>query len=309
MKRIPTIIVTLLLFGAGVLLAAWINHAAEPDPQNTHQENLLPPLPAHPRRIICMTPSVTETVFALECGDRIVGVSDFCDYPPQAAAVEKLGGFINPNLERLLALRPDLIIAQGKSERIIEFCQRQNVPFLQVQMNNIESVFYDINQIAAALGCPAQAQKLTRQIQNSLDKISARTAALDRPRVFLSLYRTGGALTGVATVGGNTFLSELIEIAGGENIFADLHQEYPQVSKESLLKRQPDVVIEPYAADTLNENQKKQRLDEWQALGAIPAVQNNRIYFIHESTILKPGPRLAQIAQDLARLIHPEVFQ
>ena len=116
MKRAQTIVVTASLFLAGILLAALINHATEPVPQNTNQETLLPPLPANPQRIICMTPSVTETVFALECGDRIIGVSDFCDYPPEAANLEKLGGFINPNLERLLALGPDLIIAQGKSE-------------------------------------------------------------------------------------------------------------------------------------------------------------------------------------------------
>ena len=309
MKQAQSISAAVLLFVTGVLLAALINHLTEPDPQNSYPETLLSALPANPQRIICMTPSVTETVFALECGDRIIGVSDFCDYPAEAAAIEKLGGFINPNLERLLALGPDLIIAQGKSERIIEFCQRENVPFLQVQMRSIESVFHDINQIAAALGSPAQAQKLTRQIQDSLDKTAARTASLDRPRVFLSLYRTGGSLTGITTVGGTTFLSELIEIAGGENIFADLPKEYPQISKESLLKRQPDIVIEPYQHDTLNENQKIQRLAEWQALGSIPATQNNRIYFIHESTILKPGPRLAQIAEDFARLIHPEAFK
>ncbi len=309
MKKAQTITVTILLFVVGVLLATLINHTSEPDPKNPTLDQPLPPLPTHPQRIICMTPSVTETVFALECGNLIIGVSDFCDYPAEAAEIEKLGGFINPNLERLLALTPDLIIAQGKSERIIEFCQRENVPFLQVQMSNIETVYADINRIAAALGCPAQAQKLINQIQTSLDKTSARVASLNRPRVFLSLYRTGGSLTGITTVGGATFLSELIEIAGGTNIFAELKKEYPQISKESLLKRQPDIVIEPCQHDTLNENQKKQRLAEWQALGSIPAAQNNRIYFIHESTILKPGPRLAQIADYLARLIHPEAFK
>ena len=309
MKNQKTLIFTLLLFLLGSFIALLTDRDVTQDHLTADPDLSLPPLPANPRRIICMTPSVTETVFALECGDRIIGVSDFCDYPAEAANLEKLGGFINPNLERLLALSPDLIIAQGKSERIIEFCQRENVPFLQVQMSNIESVFHDINQIATALGCPAQAQKLTHQIQDSLDKISSLTATLDRPRVFLSLYRTGGSLTGITTVGGNTFLSELIDIAGGANIFADLQKEYPQISKESLLKRQPDIVIEPYQHDTLNENQIQQRLAEWQELGAIPATQNNRIYFIHESTILKPGPRLAQIADYLARLIHPEAFK
>ncbi len=303
--------ITLLLFVVGVVLAVLLEFGANRKPSGSlalDDSQLLPSVPTFARRIVCMTPSVTESVFALGGGERVVGVTDFCDYPPQAAQKEKLGGFFNPNFERLLSIKPDLIISQGKSEKITRFCQKENIPLLYVQMSDIDVIFNDLTLLGQILGCPEQAQKLCDDIRQTFNQIKTALADQPRPRVFLSLYRSTGFLNGLTTAGGQTFLSELISCAGAENIFDDLARSYPQISYESLLKRQPQIIIETFPGLELSDDRKRQMLQDWQTLGALPAVKNDRIYFVPESTLLKPGPRIGQAAAYLAQLIHPEVF-
>jgi iron complex transport system substrate-binding protein len=254
-----------------------------------------------------MTPIGTETVFALGCGQNVVGVSDFCDYPPQAKSKPHRGGAINPNFERLTALKPDLVIVLGQNEKITEFCRRKNIGVLKISMADLEELFTDLKKMGQVLGCPEQAEKLSNQIRTDLQKVREKWSGQNKPKVFLSMYRTTGSLEGISTVGGNTCLSELLSIAGGENIFADLPLPYPIISKETLLKRQPDIIIEPHPSQLLANTNHSDLLADWQPLASIPAVANNRIYFIPDDIVLKPGPRVAQIAEILFNIIHPNI--
>ena len=213
MKNHKTLIAFLLLTGVGTVISLLLDRTdsseTRPDPTGT------------PRRIICMSPAVTELVFALGCGDNIVGVSDFCTWPAETSKKEKIGGAFNPNLEKLLSLSPDLIIIQGRCEKVTRFCRKKNISLLQVEVNNIKTIYHDLNLLGRKLDCAERAKQLCTEIRQALREIKVKAAKYRKQRVFFSLGRTSGSLIGLTTVGGKTFISELIDIAGGENIFAD----------------------------------------------------------------------------------------
>jgi len=300
MEKKSIILVSILLFGVGVLFSLLLH--------NRPAEIKRRPRQLFPQRIVCLTPSITETVFALGCGDRVVGVTDYCNYPPEARQKVRLGGFFNPNFERLIVLNPDLVISQGHSEKITQFCRREDINLLRLDTSNIESIYQSISLLGRELGCPERARQLCYDIRTSLERISKQLANRPRRRVFFSLYRTTGTMSGVSTVGGGTFISELISVAGGSSIFDDVSLAYPQISQESLFKRRPEVIIEPLSAPFLSENYRRERLRDWQKFSELPAVRNGQIYFPPLDSLLIPGPRIGPAAAALARMIHPEVF-
>ncbi len=264
-----------------------------------------------PQRIVCMSPSITEIVFALGGEDRVVGVSNFCLYPPQAKKKPKLGGFLNPNFEQLIALDPDLVIVQGVSEKITRFCQQEDIELLRVQVDDVESIRNDIEVLGRKLGCPERGKQLSFEISRALDDIKMRLAQCEPRKVFFSLYRTTGSMSGLTTVGADTFISELIGICGGENIFNDVGIRYPQISKESLLKRAPQIIIEPISTENLSPQYREQVIGDWRdffAGFAGDSTEGPRIYLPASEALLIPGPRIVQAAAMLAKMIHPEVF-
>ncbi len=261
-----------------------------------------------PRTVVCVNPAATEMIYAMGREDLLVAVSDYCDYPAQAASKEKIGGVINPNLEKLAALSPDLIILQGKSEVLAKFCQLRGIEVLRLDLRNLKEILYGIQALGSRLGCSAAAEKLCGQVTADLDELRRVLAASEKKSVFLSLYRTPGSLSGMTTVGPGTFLSEVIEVAGGSNVFGDLRQDYSPVSKESLLKRQPDIIIEPCSPLPASAETLAKTLQDWSKLPSLRAVQRGQVFVIDADLLLRPGPRLARAARDLAKLIHPELF-
>ncbi len=258
-----------------------------------------------PRRIICAAPNVVEIVYALGEEDRVVGVSDYTNYPPEAKSKERIGGVFNPNLERILALRPDLMIVQGAMEKHTDFCQRRGIPVLRVDAENLSSIEEGIRRIGSALGCPEKAEAVTSDIEGRLESIRRRVAAQSRrPKVFLSMSRRPGSLTGLFTVNRHSFIHEMLRVAGGENIFEDALTRYPQISKESLITRAPEVILElQLQGDTAPGLEETLRRD-WEALPMIPAVAAGRIFMVTEDYVMISGPRIYQAAELFFQLIH-----
>ena len=260
------------------------------------------------KRIICMTPAITEAVFTLGCGEQVVAVANFCTYPPQAASKPQIGGFINPNFERLSRLEPDLIIVQGRAEKIRRFCNRRRIAVLELQISDLASIYVDLLRLGRALGCADRAVALCEKIRAELEDVRSKVAHLPPQSVFLCIGRMGGSLNNLHTLGANSrFLRELIEVAGGEDIFEDVAAGYPEVSKETILKRQPDVIIEPHPAETLDKKTLMQITADWQAMGSLSAIQNGRIYFPTDDFLLMPSVRIGLTARRLAEMIHPEI--
>jgi cobalamin transport system substrate-binding protein len=309
MKNSRILIIAWLLFGIGIILSLAIYKLDQYKPALTAASSTVTqPSESHAyQRIICMIPSVTESVFALGCGDRVVGVTDFCRYPEAATQKTNVGGFFNPDYERMFKLQPDLIITLGRSEKITNFCQRHSINVLHVEMDSLAKIYIDWIRIGEALGCVDRAVELCHDTQISLQILQARTAQQKKKRVFYCMNRATGDLSNLHTIGRSSqFINELIAIAGGENIFTDLAPGSTRISKETLLQRQPEVIIEPHPDEKIGDAERAKFITEWQRLNSLPAVRDGKVYFPTEDFFMIPGPRLVETAALMARMIHPE---
>ena len=259
----------------------------------------------NPQRIICATPGIAEIVFTLECGDRVVGVSQFSKYPKEVQEKSVIGGLIDPHRERILALKPDLFLTQGHHQSMAAFCREHRIRFLSVQIERLDDIPEAVLFLGKTLKVEARAEKLAKSITEDIQEIRGKVQGRKKRTVFLSLGHTPGDLTGIMTAGKGTFLHELITSAGGINIFSDVKGKYPQISKEALVKRQPELIIEISGLPAGKLELIKQ---DWNKLSILTAVKKGKIYFLADDYLLIPGVRVAQTAEHLARIIHPEVF-
>ncbi len=261
-----------------------------------------------PQRVVCVNPAATEIIFALGREDKLIAVSDYCDYPAATSDFPHVGGALNPNFERISVLEPDLIIIQGQADEISEYCRLKQIDCMSVNLRDLKEIYSEIPRLGQRLGCAEVAQKLADNIWAELEKVKSETSSVSQKKVFFSMYRTAGSLAGITTIGPGTLINELIEIAGGTNIFADLDQSYPVISKETLLKRQPDIIIESYSSDAGGLPGNEQVLRDWSKLDMLNAAKDKKVYVVDGDVVLKPGPRITQAAQILARIIHPELY-
>ena len=260
-----------------------------------------------PQRIISVTPLGTELIYALGCGDRLVGVDVFSDYPPEVADITNVGSFFDTNFETITALEPDLIITLGESQKISEYCQANNIRQLKLKLSNMAIVYEDILLSAKILGCSQRGVKVCNDIFQGLTNIRQRLVdnngdAINRKKVFLCLGRKPGTLNNLSTSGSNTCFTEMIHLAGGENIFADITLPYADISRESLISRAPDIIIEAVDPDML-KNSGDKLIEQWQAL-EVPAVENSRVYLIDANLLHRPGVRIVEIAEKLYSCIN-----
>lgn len=260
-----------------------------------------------PRRVVTLAPNLTESVFALGAGDRVVGVSDFCQYPPEARTRKRCGGEYTPNFETLVALNPDLIILEGKASKVRDFCAQRGIPVLNVTMNSVASVRQDLLTIGKRLGVEEAATSLTHQIDVELAATRLNIPEDKMPRVFVSIDRPEGAVGTLLTAGRGTFLDEMVAIAGGRNAFADRTDLYPRISKETLIRRRPDIILELRPGQNIDAARKARLMEDWAPLSSIPAVRNNKIIFLTEDFLLLSGPRMAQTAKLIRAALHPEI--
>lgn len=294
-----TSIAIIVWFALGVAIASGLMWATQRGDSQLR-------LNEYPTRIICAAPSAVETVFALGEGERVIAVSDFTVYPPEATELQTVGGYINPNFERILALRPDLIITQGVSAKLTEFCREWGIALLRIDMDDIDAILLDIQRIGDALGAEEKASELAVRLREELDEISGNAPTETKPSVFLSLSRTAGTLSNIMTAGKGTYFSDLLEIAGGVNIFSDVETLYPQISTEALARRAPDIILEFRISEQNALRPAQNVFDDWQRLPTIPAVRNGRIHWVTEEFFMIPGPRVAQAARRLYEIIHHE---
>lgn len=233
-----------------------------------------------------------------------MGVGDFCDYPAEAKKLPRVGGYLDPNLERFLTLSPDLVIVSGRHEKVDEFCRREDIGVLHLSIDNIDGIFAGIRKLGEITGREKKAEALLEEIDAGLARVRAQYANAPRPRVFACINRAPGSLGSLYTVGGNTFVSELLAVAGGSNIFSDVTLPYPEASKESLLVRAPEVILDLRPGEDLSPTNRERLLRDWDVFKSVPAVAEGRVYILTEDCLLLPGPRVVQAAETLARYLH-----
>jgi iron complex transport system substrate-binding protein len=254
-----------------------------------------------------MAPSITECVFALGAGERVIAVTDWCTHPPEARERARVGGFLDPNLELIAALRPDLVIAQGRAPKVASLCRDRGIGIVLVDIHDLESLYSTIGELGGLLALEEEASRLVSDIRGRLEKVACAVGGLPRRRVFLCTGRRPGSLATLGTTSAEGILSELLAIAGGDNVFAELDAEYSQVSKEALLARDPEVVIELRPQPDMTDAERARAASEWKALRSLRAAREGRVHVLTEEYLMTPGPRVWMTAEALARALHPGV--
>lgn len=258
-----------------------------------------------PRRIISLAPNITEILFALSLGERIVGVTRYCDYPPQARKIEKIGGLVDLNLEIIKALEPDLIIAfRGNPLKTLNSLKKLRLPVFVLEMGkNLESLYETIGKIGLVTGQEKEAAALISSLKQKELEIQTKIQPVGNPiKVFLSLH--GGSLW---TCGKESFLNDLIRRAGGINVGEKVRKSWFIINREQFLQENPDVIIILARSEEDFQKAKEKMLAERSFL-KIRAFQKETIYFLDENLVSRFGPRLLDALKHLASLLHPQAF-
>ena len=260
-------------------------------------------------RIISLSPSTTETIFALGLGSKLVGVTQFCNYPPEAKEIKNVGGYFDPNYEAITMLQPDLVIILPEHESVKQYLSELGINYLVVNNKTIADILSTIETIGKVCDAEIKAGQLLRDINSRINNIKEKTKDLALPRVLISVGRTIGeeTLKEVYIVGQNTYYNELINFAGGKNAFQNERIEYPMLSAEGIILINPEIIID-LIADLASSGLTEARVkEEWECVGSVEAVKNNRLYVFTKGYIVIPGPRFILLLEDLARVIHPEI--
>jgi iron complex transport system substrate-binding protein len=258
-------------------------------------------VPRRPERIVSIGPSITEFLFALGAGPRVVGVDDFSDEPAAASQLEKVGG-IKVNFEKVVSLKPDLVLSVKFSDGTIEKLASAGLLVLVVDPQSAGDVARTAILLGRAVG--SDGETMARDIQKRVDDVRAKTAvATTKPRVYHEIDASDP--TKIFTVGPGSYIHDLIEIAGGVNIAARATSAYPQLSAEEILRSDPEIIVLAAADYSAKPDQVAARAG-W---SAISAVKNKRIVTIAPNLINRPGPRVGEAAEAYAKLVHPELFR
>jgi iron complex transport system substrate-binding protein len=262
-------------------------------------------LDAPPARIVSLVPSVTEIVYALGAEARLVGVTDFCDHPPEARRKPRVGGMINPNLEALVALRPDLVVAtdEGSREETFRELRRLGIPTYLVHANRLAEMVALVRRLGELVGRPEAAGPLVARIEARVDDVRRRVQPYRRPRVLYVLWPDP-----LIVPGRDALVTELLGLAGGESITAGLAEAYPRFGLEAAVARAPEVII---LADHAGAGSGAGRAEPeaWRRLRSVPAIRAGRLHSADLSLLHRYGPRVVDGLETLARIIHPEAFR
>jgi iron complex transport system substrate-binding protein len=261
-----------------------------------------------PSRIVSTAPSITEALFALGLGSEVVGVSRFCDFPPEVLKLPKVGTYIKPDPEAIARLAPNLVILQGNPAELTNRLDALHIAFVEVPHGALKDVFAGIQIIAKASGYPERAEPLVNRIQGGLDAIQSKAKALPSPRVLVVADRRPGVLTDLIAIGPDNYVNQILEIAGGNNVLARPGlPRYPRISLETVLRENPDVLIDLSGAqESEAERQASQAaaLALWGQNAELTAVRNGHVYVGITNALLVPGPRTVEAAQRLFDYLH-----
>jgi iron complex transport system substrate-binding protein len=261
-----------------------------------------------PRRVVSLIPAVTQILFAIGAGPQIVAVSSFDDYPPEVSKLQRVGALLDPDLERILSLEPDMVAVYGSQTDLRAQLARARVPTYVYSHAGLADVTTTIQALGDRVGHAAEAAALVRQIQDGLADVRRRVAGRPRPRTLLVFARESGSLRGIYASGGIGFLHDMLEAAGGVNVFADVKRESVQATTELILARRPDVILE-VRADRTGLGPLDAERTEWSRLPGVAAVRNNRVVFIVDPRTVVPGPRVAEGTRLIAEALHPGAFR
>jgi iron complex transport system substrate-binding protein len=257
-------------------------------------------VPDVPDRIVSLAPSITEIVYALGLSNRLLGDTDYCDYPAEARSKPHVGAVSNPSLEKIVALRPDLVLgtAEGNRRETADQLERLGIPLYGLSAHTVDQTLRSIEDLGAILGCEARARRLAESLRARVESVEQKVRGRERPKVLFAVW-----IHPLITAGHDTFIADLIRRAGGASITDDFRTEWPRMSLEEVFRRDPDVILFPRTDGFSPGLGELSRLPGWKDLRA---VREQRLYFVPE-TIMRPCPRLVDALEQVAAILHPEI--
>jgi iron complex transport system substrate-binding protein len=264
------------------------------------------PLPDRVDRIVSLAPNITEILFAIGLGNEIAGVTLDSDYPPDAAEKPKVGTFWQPDIEAVIAVRPDLVITLGfeQQKNLAERLRRIGYNSMTVNIEKVSDLFAAIEKIGTAVGRQLQANELISRIRAKLQQLASLVDAGPKVRVLWVVQREP-----LRVAGRDTFVNEMIELAGGENAIGPTVHKYPPIGSEQVIACNAEVIIESAMGREDIENQRDRALQHWSKFKYLPAVANRRVFVIPGDTVSRLGPRLYEGTETIARCLRPHLFE
>jgi iron complex transport system substrate-binding protein len=254
-----------------------------------------------PQRIIALAPSVAEILFFLGLGERVVGVTDFCTYPAEAARKPRVGSFIHMNVEKIIYLKPDLVVAtaEGNRPELLALLEQARIKTYVVNPKSVAQAIECVREVGRVCGVEERAGALAADLQARIDRVVGRTPLGNRPSVLFQIN-----LKPIMTVNRNTLHHDLIRSAGGKNLFMDEPLTYPRIGLEEVIRRRPNVII---ISSMERGGRFEEARREWMRWKAVPAVRDGRVFLIDSDITDRASPRVLVGIERMARMLHPEV--
>lgn len=273
------VLVAVLFTAALAAVVAWPRGAAKPA------------APVDARRVVSLVPSVTDILFDIGAGDRVVGRTKFCSWPPAAAAVEVVGDFTSPNVERIALLKPDAVVEAASHPKALERLRAAGLPVVEVGTLTLAEALEQYDVLGRTTGLVERAAAARRRLEAAMDAEAARWKDAPRVRVALVVERLADAPQDIYVAGGTGFVSELAAKVGGENVFGDVKKDFVKVSPEDFVARAPDVILE---LNSVAPPTDAEALAAWSKLPSIPAVASRKVRVLSQDFLLAPGSRMHQ---------------
>jgi iron complex transport system substrate-binding protein len=262
---------------------------------------------SRPQRIISVSPVITEILHGIGALDRVIAVSDYCTYPEAVKTLPRVGGWTNTNLEKIVALRPDLVlITDPQAPFVVENFRKLNLRYAVIPSQSLADVYTGISQIGRAAGQQGQADRLVQTTRTAVDAVRKRTGALAKRRVLAVVDRTPGTLRELTVATPGSFLAELVEIAGGQLVTAPTKGGYLTINKEALVALDPDIILDIVHVPAGRVGEDPQTV--WAAMQTLRAVREKKVRFLQDEFILHTSQFVSKSVNLLAATIHPEAF-
>ena len=252
-----------------------------------------------PQKIVSLSPSNTEILFALGAGDRVVGVTSYCDYPEEAKKVEKMGDYEGPNMELIMKAQPDVVLAGYVQEELVKNLERMGIPVIVTEAESFEAIYQSISLIGKVTGTDAEAEKITAEMKSKIAEIEAKTKDKEKPTVFYLVWKDP-----LMTAGSKTFINDVIKAAGGINI-AEKVDGWAKYSAEELIKDNPEILVA--ALHSTDKGMTKEDLSKNQIFSKLECVKKGKVYVMSDDNIIsRPGPRIVKAIEEMAGVFYEE---
>ncbi|HAD32753.1 MAG TPA: ABC transporter substrate-binding protein [Methylophaga sp.] len=262
-----------------------------------------------PQRVISLAPSITETLFALDAGDKVVAVTDYCQYPNQVKKLPKVGGYLDPNLEQIVRLKADIVILLERQQSLNRQLQQLGIQTLSIDNSSLNGIRNSIIDIGSAVNKVSSARHLVSEFDNRLEAIKQKVRDQPEPTVLLAIAHSSHTdfLDKVYIAGQQDFYNDLLSFVGAKNVFHGPNIKVPAVSTEGLLRLNPQIIVDIFPGEEVYSPDLTKLRQQWQRLDKMDAISNKQLHIIQADYAVIPGPRIIQLAEDLARIFHPQL--